>query len=199
MGLFARQGFAGTSVRQVCELAGANVAAVNYHFGSKRGLYDAVLDEARAVSNARNPWVELDTDRDFWSGEDPETRLRRFVSMMLTHALDEHGNASDLSRLMIHELLDPTGAFERQVEVSIARVYTELSSICADIAGRDPGDADIARVALMINAQCQYPAVTASMVSAVYPGLTFDQDGRDALAALISGSVIATLRSLGET
>ena len=40
---FADQGFAATSLRQVTTDAGVNLAAVNYHFGSKEGLVKAVL------------------------------------------------------------------------------------------------------------------------------------------------------------
>ena len=41
--LFAAHGFDGTSVRAICERAGANVAAINYHFGSKENLHREVL------------------------------------------------------------------------------------------------------------------------------------------------------------
>lgn len=37
--LFAKQGFDGTSVRQICEEAGANVALVSYHFHGKENLF----------------------------------------------------------------------------------------------------------------------------------------------------------------
>lgn len=43
--LFARRGFDGTSVRAVTREAGANLGAVTYHFGSKRALYGAVLEQ----------------------------------------------------------------------------------------------------------------------------------------------------------
>lgn len=43
--LFAGRGFAGTTIRDIAERAGVNVAASNYHFGSKQELY---LEVARA-------------------------------------------------------------------------------------------------------------------------------------------------------
>ncbi len=43
--LFARRGFDGTSVRAITSAAGANLGAVTYHFGSKRALYSAVLEQ----------------------------------------------------------------------------------------------------------------------------------------------------------
>jgi len=43
--LVAERGYAGTSVRDIAALAGANLAAVNYHFGSREALLDeAVLE-----------------------------------------------------------------------------------------------------------------------------------------------------------
>ncbi|MCO4771378.1 MAG: TetR/AcrR family transcriptional regulator [Deltaproteobacteria bacterium] len=41
--LFADRGYEGTSVRAICTAAEANVNAVSYHFGGKKGLYAAVL------------------------------------------------------------------------------------------------------------------------------------------------------------
>jgi len=55
--LFAERGFDGTTVRDIAERAGANVAAGNYHYGSKKALYVAVLRaqfaEVRAQLAAR--------------------------------------------------------------------------------------------------------------------------------------------------
>ena len=41
--LFAQHGFAGTSLRQVTSRADVNLAAVNYHFGSKENLINEVF------------------------------------------------------------------------------------------------------------------------------------------------------------
>ncbi|TNJ62287.1 TetR/AcrR family transcriptional regulator [Paenibacillus hemerocallicola] len=41
--LFAKQGFDGTSVRQICDEAGANVALVSYHFGGKDNVFVALF------------------------------------------------------------------------------------------------------------------------------------------------------------
>ncbi|HAI45642.1 MAG TPA: TetR/AcrR family transcriptional regulator, partial [Stenotrophomonas sp.] len=55
--LFAQHGFAGTSLRQVTSQADVNIAAVNYHFGSKENLVNEVfrrrMDEMTAARLAQ--------------------------------------------------------------------------------------------------------------------------------------------------
>jgi AcrR family transcriptional regulator len=51
--LIGERGLAGASVRAICADAGANVAAVHYHFGSKDALVDAVL--ARRMADLAAP------------------------------------------------------------------------------------------------------------------------------------------------
>ena len=48
--VFAEQGFHATTIRDICTKADANVAAVNYHFRDKMGLYVAVLTESLCTS-----------------------------------------------------------------------------------------------------------------------------------------------------
>ncbi len=43
--LIAKQGYTKTTSKSICSLAKANVAAINYHFGSRDNLYKAVLEE----------------------------------------------------------------------------------------------------------------------------------------------------------
>ena len=45
LALFAEQGYAKTSTREIAEAAGANLAAISYYFGDKSGLYHVVFTE----------------------------------------------------------------------------------------------------------------------------------------------------------
>jgi len=60
--LFADNGYQGASVRDICNLAGANPAAVSYHFGGKRQLYRSVLRKAAAGLADMGPATDSETD-----------------------------------------------------------------------------------------------------------------------------------------
>jgi len=51
--LFSQYGYDRTSVRAVTRLAGANIGAITYHFGSKEALYEAVIGSVMAPSAER--------------------------------------------------------------------------------------------------------------------------------------------------
>lgn len=50
--MFARKGFHNTSLRALTNLAGVNLASVNYHFGSKEALLQAVIERRLLPLNA---------------------------------------------------------------------------------------------------------------------------------------------------
>jgi AcrR family transcriptional regulator len=53
--LFVEHGFEATSLRMITQQAEVNLAAVNYHFGGKEGLYEAVFSRAAAESVLSSP------------------------------------------------------------------------------------------------------------------------------------------------
>jgi AcrR family transcriptional regulator len=57
--IFAEQGIEAASVRAITQAAGANIAAVNYHFGSKQDLVQALLERrVTEMHDARRPFLD---------------------------------------------------------------------------------------------------------------------------------------------
>lgn len=87
--LFAEQGFDGTSLRRVTSTAGVNLAAVNYHFGSKDRLVEEVLrrrlDTLSADRLERLQQLQQHADITL------EQLLGAFIAPALDLALDSQG------------------------------------------------------------------------------------------------------------
>ncbi|WP_329388066.1 TetR/AcrR family transcriptional regulator [Streptomyces sp. NBC_01716] len=135
--LFAEHGYRGTSVRAITKLAGANLAAVGYYFGSKAELMAAV---ARRVIEPINAAQSAGLDR--LLARTPEPSVGELVEAFAGPLFDEmpagdEGSART-SRLIVTILSDPaeearswTGPAEASVRerylAAFARVLPGLS------------------------------------------------------------------------
>lgn len=146
--LFASRGFKDVTVREICAAAGANVAAVNYHFGGKLGLYSEVVSKAIEMMRATT-----DAARAAGIGAAPEQKLRAYVRVFLRR-LRVDGHDSWIHRLMAREIADPTPALDRIADHVLAPRIEYLSGIIADLTGRTADDGMVRRCALSVQAQC---------------------------------------------
>jgi AcrR family transcriptional regulator len=90
--LFAQQGFAGTSLREVTSRADVNIAAVNYHFGSKDNLINEVFRRRMDVMSAQR-LDALHAALEAHPGE-LEPILAAFVKPALAMSQDRHGGGA---------------------------------------------------------------------------------------------------------
>jgi AcrR family transcriptional regulator len=160
--LFAERGFRQVTVREICQAASANVAAVNYHFGDKRRLYVAVLE---AALDALRTFA--DTATSVPPGSSPEARLRHYVRAHLVPKRDAAaaGRGAVIRELFRHELTQPTGAAPELLERAIGPRWHYLGSIVKDLLGRAATPRVVSDCVLSIQAQCWMP-VTATLALA---------------------------------
>lgn len=101
---FAQQGFSGTSVRDIVSAAGENIAAVNYHFGSKKKLYRETIAYLVKQHHAH-----------LWGKKTPLPTIKEVASF-------SHEQALDLLHMMLNYLLE--NGLSRK-NLPLERIFTQ--------------------------------------------------------------------------
>jgi AcrR family transcriptional regulator len=81
--LFGKQGFEGTSIRDLCQEAGVNLAMVNYYFGSKEGLFAAMIEQK--ASNIKGRLQELVNNPNMTPIEKINDVIEGYVDRLFSH------------------------------------------------------------------------------------------------------------------
>ena len=131
--LFARDGYHATSLRGITTTADANLAAVNYHFGSKEALLEAVIvRRLDPLNEIRRGQLEALLQKAELAGELPCCRevLRAFVEPTLR--LRQQGSeAEDFIALIGRTLAEPRGIamsiFLRHMQPLLQRIFQALA------------------------------------------------------------------------
>jgi len=120
--LFMLHGFEATSMRQLTAKAGANLAAVNYHFGSKDALIEAVFRRRLDVMNAARI-AELDRlekqEKDGGRMPTPQQIIGAFVGASLRMIEDAKGGGRNFIRLLGRTYTDP----QKNIRSLIGQLY----------------------------------------------------------------------------
>ena len=107
--LFAREGFHNTSLRTLTSLASVNLASVNYHFGSKESLLQAVIERRLLPLNRiREEQIEkvLTDAKKIAAHPEAEALLRAFIEPTLEFRNSSPG-ARDFISLIGRSLTEP--------------------------------------------------------------------------------------------
>ena len=127
--LFADFGFATTSLRDITREAGANLAAVNYHFGSKEALLKAVLTRHLAPLNQRR-LERLDALEASCERQSPELEdlLRAFIAppFEMRAACDKGGR--DFVRLLGRVHVETNDEFHKSFMAMFENVFTRFTA-----------------------------------------------------------------------
>jgi AcrR family transcriptional regulator len=138
--VFAEQGFRAATVREICARAGANVAAVNYHFGDKERLYAEALKYAHACAILKYP-----PGLGLPAGAPAAERLRAFVMSFLSRILDP-GRPAWHAKIMSRELAEPTAAMDVLVHEQIKPHFIHLREIVLELLGGEGADEETVRM-----------------------------------------------------
>jgi AcrR family transcriptional regulator len=111
--VFGRLGFEGASTREIAKAAGANLAAIVYHFGGKQGLHIAVAEHiAEQILSRIGPTLTAVTSAGaIQTAAGAREGLHRLIGTFADVILGT-AEAERWSRFIVREQMQPTAAFE---------------------------------------------------------------------------------------
>jgi AcrR family transcriptional regulator len=190
--VFAEVGFRSATVREICVRAGANIAAVNYHFGDKERLYRAVLQETYQTAVGKYP-----ADYGLRENATAEERLRAFVHSLLLRIFSE-GPSARHGKLMAREMMEPTGALDEVVREDIRPMSALLVSIVGELLGPGADEGMKQLCANSVVSQALFYNHCRPVVVRIYPDMKFDRAGIDRLTEHITRFSLAAIKSLAK-
>jgi AcrR family transcriptional regulator len=159
--VFAESGFRDATVREICKRAGANIAAINYHFGDKETLYLEVLRYAHGKALEKYPPL-LDVPDD----APPEKKLRAFVHSL---RIFDKGPTAWHGKVLLREMIEPTKALDSLVEERMRPMVAQLWKIVAEILGCPVNDERVRLCGFSIVSQCTFYKHCSPVVTRLFP------------------------------
>ena len=184
--LFAVRGYASVTIRDISDKAGANIAAVNYHFGSKEQLHALAMEHARQRALKEDPYPAGPPPAGPLT---PERKLRRHLRAMLGRAFAT-GPAGWYMQIVLREMVDPTPALKQTIDANIAPHQRKLEGIVGQIMHEDPDTEPVKDVAAALLATAIFYHSCRPAVEHMRPGFKFDQDTAERLTARIVAMVL---------
>ena len=138
--LFARRGIEGVSIRDITQAAGVNLAAINYHFGTKSALAAEVFKHCIDPLNARRLEL-LDEVERAAGGKAP--KLERVLEAMIRPAVeggfDNKQDNETLLRLMGRCLSEPNAEIEILVRAHFEKLIRRFdAAVLRALPGLEP-------------------------------------------------------------
>jgi len=185
--IFADRGYQATTIREICAGAGANVAAINYHFGDKLGLYTEVLQQSVRAAQL------LAVKNAFDQNTPPEDILRALIRARLRSI-----NGKDLpdwhSRLLAHEFAQPTPALRQLVDEVTRPICKRLLELIGGMIGFPPNDDNTRLCAISVVGQVFAYVLPGPLLTEIWPELRMTPEQVERIADHIADFSLSYLQ-----
>ncbi len=144
--VFAEKGFSDATVKEICEHADANIAAVNYYFGSKEELYVEAWESAFRESLRAHP-----PDGGVPEDAPAEERLFGRIRAMVHNVADEENQAF---RIADKEMAKPTCLLHEVQQECVKPLMEEMHAVISELLGPQATEKDVYFCQTSVAAQC---------------------------------------------
>ncbi|HMM39207.1 MAG TPA: CerR family C-terminal domain-containing protein [Desulfovibrio sp.] len=184
--VFGDKGFQAATVREICQAAGANVAAVNYHFGGKEALYAAVLELMFASSKHCGRDLPCPSP-----GAPAEERLRHLIRRSVLEIYgdlegEDQAHCQALSSLFLMEMAHPSPDLDGVIARHVRPDTDELFSILSELLDRAPDDDLVKDAGACVMGQILFYTVAWPIVERLRPDERPEMPPLDRLAEVIT-------------
>jgi len=186
--VFSEVGFRTATVRQICERAGANIAAVNYHFGDKEALYRAVLKASHEAALAKFPFKDANSEL-----HPAPKRLNLFISSLLSKIFSE-GPTAVHGKLMVREMIEPTGALKDVVREDIRPMSEELNKIVIELMGEKVDQPTVRLCCMSVVSQVLFYHHCRPAITHLFPDMELSENAIEKLAGHITRFSLAGMK-----
>jgi AcrR family transcriptional regulator len=188
--MFAERGFDATTVRDICQAADANVAAVNYYYGDKQRLYIEAVVRAHRWRMDR---VKLPD----WGAEPaPEKKLADFIQTFIRRVRTGPGDTWH-TRLIMREIANPSAACAELVQSSIRPQFEILLTILHELLPGERDEEKLRLTAFSIVGQCLFYHFADPVIRNLLGPEQYDNLDIEKLAEHIGDFSLSALRQRG--
>lgn len=149
--IFARNGFRDATIAEISRQAGTNIAAVNYHFGSKEKLYIESWRFAFRESLRNHP-----PDGGVSENAPAEERFRGTIRAIIERVADTRNRDY---WFMLREYGSPTGLLEEAKVEELLPFHMKMAALLRELLGPHVSDRDVMSCEISIINQCLNPTV----------------------------------------
>ena len=142
--LFAERGFADGTTKEIAQRAGTPMHSINYHFGSREGLYEAVLIEAHRQIVSLDELLAVTQD----SATTPQDKLRLVLGRVL--GMSAERGAPWGYRVMVREVFSPSALLPVMVEKAVRPKAAALRGLMAQVLGLPDADPAVQRATAFV-------------------------------------------------
>lgn len=146
--VFARSGYHNATVEQICTQAEANIAAVNYHFGSKEQLYAQTWRFAFEEAIRAYPPE---------GGLGPEAaaqeRLRGSIHSLVAKLVDP-GRIGCAGKLLLREMVSPTDVIAEVKKDALRPMHKRMTRLMRELLGEKASKEQVFLCQMSVVHQC---------------------------------------------
>jgi len=146
--VFSEKGYHDATVEEICRRAETNIAAVNYHFGSKDQLYAQVWRHAFDLAHEAYP-----PEGGLGPNAPPDERLRGTIHSLVVKTVDP-GQIGHAGKLLLCEMIAPTDVIKQVKHDALEPMHDRMNRLMTELLGAKASREQILLCEMSVIHQC---------------------------------------------